>query len=67
MHFYLKVLVELNCHLSVKASKGVEVARATGVINATRLMADNHYGWFLRVEKGIYDLTDTGRSALEAG
>ena len=45
-------------------SKGAVVARETGVEKATRLMADNHYGWFLRVEKGIYDLTDTGRDAV---
>ena len=29
-------------------SKGAAVARATGVEKATRLMADNHYGWFQR-------------------
>ena len=32
----------------------------------SRLMADNHYGWFQRVEKGIYDLTDAGRAAAGA-
>ncbi len=44
-------------------SKGAVVARETGVEKATRLMADNHYGWFERVEKGIYDLTEAGRKA----
>ncbi len=44
-------------------TKGAIVARETGVEKATRLMADNHYGWFARVEKGIYDLTDAGREA----
>lgn len=44
-------------------TKGAIVARETGVASATRLMADNHYGWFARVEKGIYELTDTGRKA----
>lgn len=44
-------------------TKGAEVARETGVKNATRLMADNHYGWFERVEKGIYGLTPEGRAA----
>ena len=46
-------------------SKGAVVARETGVEKATRLMADNHYGWFVRVEKGVYDLTDSGRKAAE--
>ena len=48
------------------AAKGAAVAKATGVETATRLMADNHYGWFIRVDRGIYDLTDAGRAALSA-
>jgi hypothetical protein len=44
-------------------SKGAVVARATGVTQATRLMATNHYGWFERVETGIYELTVAGRAA----
>ena len=46
------------------ATKGAIVAKATGVETATRMMADNHYGWFVRVEKGIYDLADGGREGL---
>lgn len=46
--------------------KGAQVARETGVEKATRLMADNHYGWFKRVEKGIYGLTDKGLEAARA-
>lgn len=46
------------------ASKGQAVARDTGVPVATRIMADNHYGWFARVGTGIYDLTPEGRSGL---
>jgi len=42
--------------------RGAAVARATGVAQATRMMADNHYGWFERVEKGVYRLTPTGRA-----
>ena len=44
--------------------KGALVARATGVSGATRLMADNHYGWFERVERGVYRLTEAGRLGL---
>ena len=47
-------------------SKGADVARATGVTIATRLMADNHYGWFYRVETGVYALTEAGVSAVSA-
>lgn len=46
------------------ASKGHLVARASGVETATRLMADNHYGWFRRVETGIYALTDVGFASI---
>lgn len=46
------------------ASKGAVVARATGVANATRIMADDHYGWFERVETGIYALTPMGAAGL---
>jgi len=59
----------LRCaaHLDAEgASKGAHVAKATGVVNATRLMADNHYGWFVRVGKGVYGLTEAGRAALGA-
>lgn len=46
------------------ATKGAEVAKGAGVARATALMARNHYGWFERVEKGIYQLTDAGREGL---
>lgn len=48
-------------------TKGAIVAKETGVARATRMMADNHYGWFCRVETGIYDLTEVGRAALGEG
>ena len=47
------------------ASRGRDVAAATSVATATRLMASNHYGWFERVEKGVYGLTDAGREGLK--
>ncbi len=46
------------------AEKGALVARATGVPEATRIMRDNHYGWFDRVEKGVYALNAAGRKGL---
>ncbi|WP_226782926.1 DUF2161 domain-containing phosphodiesterase [Oceaniglobus trochenteri] len=45
-------------------SKGAAVARATGVARATRMMAADHYGWFERVEKGIYAITPRGAAAI---
>jgi hypothetical protein len=46
------------------ASKGADVARATGVSAATRMMRDNHYGWFEKVDKGVYGLTPNGAEAV---
>lgn len=45
-------------------SKGAKVAEWAEVPQATRIMADNHYGWFERVERGVYGLTAKGRSGL---
>lgn len=51
-------------HLAAKgASKGADVADATGVTRATRIMADDHYGWFIRISRGVYDLTEAGAQA----
>lgn len=46
------------------ASKGADVAREAGVPRATAMMRDNHYGWFEKVEKGIYGLTPAGAEAV---
>ena len=46
------------------AEKGALVARATGVPGATRIMRENHYGWFEKVETGVYALTPAGRKGL---
>ncbi|WP_430450278.1 DUF2161 domain-containing phosphodiesterase [Rhodophyticola sp.] len=44
--------------------RGAAVKAATGVDRATAIMRDDHYGWFERVEKGVYTLTGAGRTAL---
>lgn len=45
-------------------TKGAIVAKETQTITATRLMADDHYGWFERVATGIYNITPNGIKAL---
>ena len=47
------------------ACKGSYVAKMAGFEKATKLMAANHYGWFERVDTGIYGLTRSGAKALE--
>jgi hypothetical protein len=39
---------------------GADVARKTGVKRATLIMRDNHSGWFFRVARGTYALSDAG-------
>lgn len=45
-------------------SRGAVVKDWAEVPDATRIMADDHYGWFARVSRGVYELTDTGRQGL---
>lgn len=45
-------------------SRGRDVVAAVGVAAATRIMRDNHYGWFERAGVGIYALTEDGRAGL---
>lgn len=56
---------KLAAHLAEHGPmKGADLAKATGVAKATTMMATNHYGWFERVDRGIYGLTDVGRAAI---
>lgn len=45
-------------------TKGAVVAKATGVAQATRIMREDHYGWFRRVATGVYGLTSGGAEGL---
>ena len=47
-------------------SKGATVAKATEVPTATRILAADHYGWFEKVERGVYGLTPKGAEGLDA-
>lgn len=46
-------------------TKAAAVAQITGVETARRIMADDHYGWFERVERGVYDKTPKGDEAVQ--
>lgn len=51
-------------HLTAGPARGRDVVAATGVVRATRIMADNHYGWFTRLCPGVYALTEAGQTAM---
>ncbi|WP_378951510.1 DUF2161 domain-containing phosphodiesterase [Mesorhizobium sp. ANAO-SY3R2] len=38
---------------------------AQTVSRAPKILLDNVYGWFVRIERGVYGLTDSGRAALQ--
>lgn len=58
----------LRCLLALQggALKAAAVAQVSGVARAAGLLRDDHYGWFERVERGIYALTPQGRAAIVA-
>ncbi|WP_170573420.1 DUF2161 domain-containing phosphodiesterase [Ruegeria atlantica] len=63
---YRQDALKCAAHLAVcGAAKGSDVAKATGVATATRLMRENHYGWFGKIEKGVYVLTEAGQEGLK--
>lgn len=43
------------------ATKGAIVAQNTGITDATRIMGQNYTGWFVRVDRGVFDLSESGR------
>ena len=57
----LRCLKKLSDDGPAKAS---DVAKATGVGRARTIMADDHYGWFERVERGVYAVTPRGIQAV---
>ncbi len=43
-----------------------KVRDITGVEKAGNLMRNNHYGWFKKISRGIYELTEKGKKDLQA-
>ncbi len=38
-----------------------EIRRDTAIMTAQKILYDNHYGWFLRLERGVYGLSEKGK------
>lgn len=47
------------------ACKAAYVAKMAGFEKARNCMASNHYGWFEKIDRGVYGLTPKGAKALE--
>ena len=53
------------CHLhSNGATKVSNLRKATQVDRAATILRADYYGWFIKEDRGIYNVTDTGRSAI---
>lgn len=48
-----------------KTLKIPEIKELAGVDRAASILQHNHYGWFERVSRGVYRLTDHGKTAVE--
>ena len=54
----------LACAAALADAPGRPRELKAHVPDAPKILLDNFYGWFVRVERGIYALTDAGRAAL---
>ncbi len=58
----------LRCAMHLQAigpTKASTIAEATGVARARDILYRDVYGWFQRVERGVYDLTPAGAEGLK--
>lgn len=64
---YRQDALRLARHLSETGRDSpAATAAATGVARAGAIFRADHYGWFARVERGIYELTEAGAEGLRA-
>ncbi len=67
MTAYRQDALRIAAHLAQHgALSPAALARATGLQKAASILRDDHYGWFFRVSRGVYDLTATGTAAIAA-
>ncbi len=46
------------------AGRPATLAQSLGIANAASILQKDHYGWFERIRRGVYDLRPTGKEAL---
>ncbi len=66
MTAYRQGALRLAALLAQGPASPAALARATGIANARAVLSDDHYGWFTRLQRGIYGLTPLGQAALSA-
>ena len=61
MTAYRENAILIACCLSKLGTSSPKILRGLGTGDkTTRILSANHYGWFQRIEKGVYELTDQG-------
>jgi len=46
------------------SAKGAEIRKAIAEDQATQFLGSNYYGWFEKVERGVYQISDKGKKEL---
>lgn len=63
---YREEALRLAHHLHLQGrSTPRDLKQETGCSGAAQILQNDYYGWFERVERGVYQLTPAGRQALE--
>lgn len=63
---YRENAILIACALQAAGPTTPRALRAMGTGEKTlAILTQNHYGWFQRVQRGVYSLTDRGRSDLD--
>ncbi len=58
----LRCAAYINEHSKAKVS---DIRKNTGVDKSSAILQRDYYGWYQRVDRGIYELTPKGKEALE--
>lgn len=65
MTAYRQAALRLAAALGPGPGRVADLRRTADAPAAGRILADDVYGWFARVDRGVYELTPKGRAALE--
>jgi hypothetical protein len=61
MTAYRENAILIACCLAKLGPSSPKILRNLGTgAKTTSILSANHYGWFQRIEKGVYELTDQG-------
>ncbi len=64
---YRETAIMIACLLKERSSLSPKQLRELGTGKKTQsILQNNHYGWFERVDRGLYSLTKSGWAALES-